>query len=141
MMMMIMMIMLLNLLQEQWNGTWEAAVAATKVIQVAAGTLAQAMSMTHPQITLANKMAALLPSTQLKHCYIALVIMIKTWPLNHRSNNLNGIGKILDELSLQPSKDRHRTYKLMYTCLLDSFIILCGIIQTHIVPCPFRASH
>lgn len=83
MMMMMMMIMLLNLLQEQWNVTWEAAVAATKVIQVITGTLAQAVSMTHPQITLANKMAALLPSTQLKRCDIAPMMMIKTWSLNH----------------------------------------------------------
>jgi hypothetical protein len=56
--------MILNLLQEQWNVIWEVAVAATEAIQVVTGTPAQAVSMTHPQITtLANKMAALLPST------------------------------------------------------------------------------
>lgn len=62
--------------------TWEAAVAAAKVIQVITGTLAQAVSMTHPQITPANRMAARLPSTQLKRCCIA-PMMIRTWPLNH----------------------------------------------------------
>lgn len=45
--------------------TWEAAVAVAKVTQVVTGTLAQVVSMTHPQITLVNKMTALLPSTQL----------------------------------------------------------------------------
>jgi len=58
--------------------TWEAAVAATKVVPVAAGTLARAQSTTHPQIiTLANMVAALLPSTQLECCYTALILMIK----------------------------------------------------------------
>jgi hypothetical protein len=77
--------MLLHLLQEQWSVTWEAAVAATKVIQVSAGTLAQAQSMIHLQtITQANMgVVSLLPSTQLQCCYTVLMLVIKTLPITH----------------------------------------------------------
>jgi hypothetical protein len=63
--------------------TWDTAVAAAKVIRVVTGIPALVVSMMHPQITLANKMTALLPSTQLRHHHIAVMRMLRTLPLNH----------------------------------------------------------
>lgn len=58
----------------------EPAVAASKVIRVAARTLVQALSMTHPQIViLEDRMKALLPSTQPEHRYTAVIPVIKMW--------------------------------------------------------------
>lgn len=60
-----------NMLQGQWNVIQEAAVAATKVIPVATGTLGPAVSTTHPQtVTLVDRMNALLPSIHLECCYM-----------------------------------------------------------------------
>jgi len=60
----------------------EAAVAASKVIQVATRTVVQAVSMTHPRIViLEDRMKALLPSTQPEYCYTAVILVIKMWPV------------------------------------------------------------